>query len=487
MKDFVLKLWSKWTLLSIVVLGLFLRIVAINQSLWMDEAIGALVVKNQSLGQMFTSFLLADNHPPLYYVTLKLWTGVFGYSEIALRSLSVLFGLLLIVYVYKLALSIKNSRQFAAISALFVATSPFLIYYSQEARMYMMAAFFAVAAIYYFLLLIDKDERDHWILFSIYYTGLILTDYVPVFLYPLFFVYPLLKKKKLTWWIHFFLANIPLLIIGALWLPVFIAQTTNYHTVLTTLPAWSSLAGGANFKQVALIWIKFIMGRISFYQKQAYYSLVLVFSLPFFTAFYKSVKKYKENLFLWFYLVIPLALGFVVSLFFPAFTYFRFLYVVPAFFLLVASGIFTFDKKGKNVLIFLVLVVNLVCWTIYVTDKNQQREEWRQAVSYLTQNVKKGDVVILDYPEPFSPYKWYDPHQFQTVAVANSISANFKKTQENTLNAIKDRDGVYYFNYLVDLTDPEHAAKKAIEEGGFVESTKTSFAGVGQITYFVRQ
>ena len=36
-------------------------------------------------------FFLSDFHPPLYYLVLKAWSSVFGYSEFSLRLPSVIF------------------------------------------------------------------------------------------------------------------------------------------------------------------------------------------------------------------------------------------------------------------------------------------------------------------------------------------------------------------------------------------------------------
>ncbi|MBU1130504.1 glycosyltransferase family 39 protein, partial [Patescibacteria group bacterium] len=102
------KLVNKQIFCLIIFLSIILRFIGINQSLWLDEAIGALVVKSQSYLGIVTQFPLGDNHPPLYYLKLKAWTDIFGYSEFALRSLSVVFGILTIVFVYKTAILIDE-------------------------------------------------------------------------------------------------------------------------------------------------------------------------------------------------------------------------------------------------------------------------------------------------------------------------------------------------------------------------------------------
>src|SRR3989344_5024320 len=83
----------------ILFFGLVLRLISFNQSLWLDEATSALVAK-MSLPEIFTKFLPGDFHPPFYYLFLKLWSDIFGYSETILRIPSVFFSLTTIYLVY---------------------------------------------------------------------------------------------------------------------------------------------------------------------------------------------------------------------------------------------------------------------------------------------------------------------------------------------------------------------------------------------------
>ena len=42
----------------------------------------------------FSTLILHEGHPPLYFVLLKIWSYGFGFSEVALRSFSLCCGLL---------------------------------------------------------------------------------------------------------------------------------------------------------------------------------------------------------------------------------------------------------------------------------------------------------------------------------------------------------------------------------------------------------
>ncbi len=104
-----------------------------HQSLWSDEGNSA-AMAGRSLAEI-SRRAAADIHPPGYYWLLSLWSKLFGDSEAALRALSALWGLLLVWLVYQIAIRLFDRRT-ALVAALFAAINPFLIYYSQEARMY---------------------------------------------------------------------------------------------------------------------------------------------------------------------------------------------------------------------------------------------------------------------------------------------------------------------------------------------------------------
>ncbi len=87
-------------IILIMILGGVLRLISLNQSLWMDEAISALAIKGHSFLGLITKFAPGDTHPPLFYFILKFWSLIFGYSEISLRLPSVILGAMTIPVVF---------------------------------------------------------------------------------------------------------------------------------------------------------------------------------------------------------------------------------------------------------------------------------------------------------------------------------------------------------------------------------------------------
>jgi len=442
-KKFLLKNGLPLTLF----VGLLLRLISINQSLWLDEATTALAAK-MPLADIFTKFLPGDFHPPLYYLLMKGWGSLFGLSEISLRTPSVIFGILTIYFIYLIAKKIFDNKT-ARIASILAATSGLLIYYSQEARMYSLAAFLATLLFYLFL-------EKKWVLFSIFLPILAMTDYVSLLIIPVFWLLGYKDWKKLA------LAHIPLFIILIAWLPTFLSQLSGGFSVQGS--AWWNLLGTISLKNIALIPVKFIFGRISFNNKILYgavslasvllYSFLLVVRRPL------KVRPYKV---VWAWLIIPILLGILISIKIPILYYFRFLFCLPAFYILAAGGITSL--KGKTFWIFLstAILINIASSSLYLFNPKFQRENWRavaeavgaDAIIYpsnsqkeaLTYYQKGGQIVYFQNfsGEPrvvwLSRYVWqiFDSKDMARIKIEN---LGYNKVQELNLN------GVEFWKYI---------------------------------------
>jgi len=126
-----------------------IRLIALNQSLWLDEAVTAKVVMTYGFTEIVSKFSPTDFHPPLYYLLMKLWTNIFGYSEVALRMPSVIFSLLTGWIIFKIC-RLRLGHGEPLWTAAFFLFNPLVVFYSQEARMYMMATFLLTGGLYYF-------------------------------------------------------------------------------------------------------------------------------------------------------------------------------------------------------------------------------------------------------------------------------------------------------------------------------------------------
>jgi len=138
---------AAWVLGAVIVAGGALRFVT-RSDLWLDEAL-TVNIASAPLGDL-NHLLRHDGAPPLYYLLLHVWTGWFGTGDLAVRSLSGVLSLAALPLAYfagrRLGGSDPARRDWVAWgSVAVVASSPFAIRYSTEARMYMLEVVLVLA------------------------------------------------------------------------------------------------------------------------------------------------------------------------------------------------------------------------------------------------------------------------------------------------------------------------------------------------------
>jgi mannosyltransferase len=127
-----------------------------DANVWWDEALAAWAVRKGLAG--VTLWTASDVHPPLYFWSLWAWVQAFGESEVALRLLSVLFGVLTVAAVYALARHLAG-RWAGAVAGALVAVSRFHVWWSQETRMYVLAGLLGALSLLYLLRWLRSHEE----------------------------------------------------------------------------------------------------------------------------------------------------------------------------------------------------------------------------------------------------------------------------------------------------------------------------------------
>ena len=147
-----------WALAGLVVLAAAIRIAVIaTQSVWADEALTAHDV-SQPFGAMLHTVSQIETTPPLFFVLTWVWAKLFGTGVIALRAIPTLAGIALVPVSYLCARELF-SRWAGVAAAAFVAVNPFLVYYSQEARAYMLLALLTAAGFLWFIRALERPDR----------------------------------------------------------------------------------------------------------------------------------------------------------------------------------------------------------------------------------------------------------------------------------------------------------------------------------------
>ena len=231
---------SDITLVGLLVLAAGLRFYKLDaQSLWYDEGNSARIAERSV--QLIIAGAAADIHPPLYYLVLKFWRALFGSSEFGLRSLSVVCGVLLVLFAFLIGRDWFNKRV-GLIAAFLVCISPFSIYYSQETRMYALLATLAAATTWLLMRLNQSVTRRQVIGFGAGYVLATAAALYTQYAYP--FVMVAQGSCALLWLgslgyvrrtsairspvrrtlIFYALLNVVPLLLYAPWLPIAIRQ-----------------------------------------------------------------------------------------------------------------------------------------------------------------------------------------------------------------------------------------------------------------------
>ena len=169
-----------WPVLALTLLGAVLRFPTLDrQSFWLDELVTASLL-DRGLADVLGEIPRTEATPYLYYVVAWSWAQVFGLGEVGLRSLSALAGTATIPVAYGAGV-VLVSRRTGIVAAALVATSPFLVWYSQEARSYALFALLGAASVLTFGLALRGDR--HWLAgWSVVCALTVATHYFGVFL-----------------------------------------------------------------------------------------------------------------------------------------------------------------------------------------------------------------------------------------------------------------------------------------------------------------
>jgi uncharacterized membrane protein len=135
-----------------------------RSSVWFDEAFGAYLIHFNFID--IAKYTGADVHPPVYYWLLKSWSMLFGSTELALRSMSLFFAGIAIIFGYLLTHRLFGKKA-AWFSLVFMVLAPMLVRYSQEMRMYALVSAISLAATYVLTIAMESKRRLPWIIYGV--------------------------------------------------------------------------------------------------------------------------------------------------------------------------------------------------------------------------------------------------------------------------------------------------------------------------------
>jgi len=381
----------------------------LNESFWRDEAFSALLSQHSPLD--IIRLTAKDQSPPLYPILLHYWMLLFGTTETAIRTLSLLFHFGTVIIIFFLIKKLTKSFYASLLTALAVLLNPFLLQYAFEARTYSLLAFTIAAAIYFLSL------EKFWL------AGIFLSLGILSHNFALF-----TTASIAVWWVYTQKMNV--------------AKNMKKTISLFLFPAIAFFAWGmVIWNQWVRVghefWIKPVTSAIfletfeSFTRGDLNYParhfLVLVsLMLVFFAASFWIWKKTKEtNHFaslLFFASLGPIVIAYTISALFAPIFFDRYLIAsVPLFISLVAFSLFRFVKENPAKQMAIVVFLScLGAFLLYASEQvlnSYQKPAINWAVSQVIEKAKPGDVIIPKDVLNYMETRWYVQESHANIPV----------------------------------------------------------------------
>jgi mannosyltransferase len=417
-------------LLSLTVIGLILRFFNLGyNSLWLDEA-STHTFAIMSVPDIWKATTGGEFNPPLFY-WIEHFMLTFGNNEVVLRFVPALLGVLTIPLVYYVGKEFMD-RNVGIIAAAAFAFSPFLIFYSQEARAYSMMLFFvAFAMIFYFRAMKTNDIRN-WAVFGL--------------------------LSALAFWSHFY----ALVIIGALVLYALAVQILKYYKDIRNLVPM--VIGGAVF---AVICLPLLLATIQLFGTRtasgpafgvqglnviiatfqqlagfsdiAMYLLLILFAIGIIQAFVIDKNK---GIFLVLLTVLTFIISFILSYKMPMVPRYLIFFSI-VFFIGIAISYKSFYMIVNNrgvvyCFIAFLFVLNVPMFANYYSGYS--KDDWRGFSGQLQQITKPGDFVVVVPGYVSQPLDYYYSHTADKTDEYGVYTA--KDLQENSMK--KTNNTIYY-------------------------------------------
>ena len=144
----------------------------------------------------------SSQHMPLFFILGAGWVQLAGWSQLSLRLIGVLAGVLMIAWLYRLGSDVANRRA-GVVAALLMGSSAFMIIYLHEIRMYSMFMMFAVMHTWLYWRLAHDYQVTWltWLLFILTTSALFYTHIFSTVLFAGLGIYHLLFVGKSRKWL----------------------------------------------------------------------------------------------------------------------------------------------------------------------------------------------------------------------------------------------------------------------------------------------
>lgn len=402
-------------LILVISLGTILRLYDLGaESIWFDEA-GSIDLTMKDLPTLFSK----SYYGPLYFLILKSWIRIWGISEFALRTLSVILGIGSIFSIYKVGKILFNAKV-GLLSAFLLSISPMHIFYSQEIKHYSLLIFLTLLSMFFFIKLFKENHTKLYIYLSLINILLVYTFLHSILIIVSQNVFFFVKSKgtKNRWIVSQFIVltffllwfvpvlmtsfNEPWIRVSTAWIP-----KPSLATLIETFRTFSygGESYGGNDFHIDLKYLR--ITNFLFYIFTFLSLLGLCSSLKSSSNIEDFPLRKEAVLLLSIWLFFPLLIIFLFSkLFFPIYVIRYAILSLPAFLIFTALGI---DRIKMHLirrgLVFLITILTIYALTVYYGK--ELKINWRGAISYINENIEDNDIIIVSIARQVRVFGYY--------------------------------------------------------------------------------
>jgi hypothetical protein len=401
----------------LVLVGFFVRAVSLDaQSLWRDE-VDALRFATLPWSEMLSNFTRPGWNGPLFYLLLRGWTACAGTSEYAMRFFSLVLGVLCIPLIYVLGRRLFNPSV-GLISALLVTTSPYLVWYSQEVKMYTLVLALSLLAIYSLRRAVEGDGWLWWLAqiagtTLAFYSHILAALLIPVQALLFFVWWPQARTRWRGALVSLACLTLPYLPLLAWQAPLALkARETGFRPyslnqmIVTLLNGWST-----GVTDRARPWSPALMGLLAVGGFGTALSLLLSGSDLDGQPGRKTSIRHHVVLVIW--LLVPVLCIWLISLRQPLFTDRYLIWSAPAFYLLIAYtlALFADAQDSSRWMIVPLLVVILILNGLNLREQAATpiKSDFRAAAAYVANYEEPAEPLEHSKPEGERPFKHFLP------------------------------------------------------------------------------
>jgi len=458
----------------LLVLAALLRFYHIGaSSLWSDEG-NTWALLSRSFTQIARD-AAADIHPPGYYWLLKVWSIFFGTSTVAMRGFSALLGVLLVYLIYRIGRYFSPpSTPFAhlgmasaLLAAFLAAINPFQIYYSQEARMYLLLAVAGTGLMLALIIYLNKaGKATAWGavagyviagtlgLWTHYSFPIVLAAAGLGYLVELHRSVPGKDQRRSL--LTFGIVNTIMVLLYLPWLP----------TAIRRLLAWPAGGGATAFGAgIQLTLSTLLVGPRQVVPHPPLLWGALALLLPLLGWF--AVRQIRGSYLLFLWWALPIGLMFGLGLFNDAFLKFL-LTASPPWLLLIAMAprLLPWPRMGVLMIAAAAALLATIVLPAYYSDPTA-RDNYAGVAAYIAATADpQTDLVILNAPGQQEVWRYYDPG-IPLLALPQQRPADDAATVAALADATTGRRNIYTLFWATDEADPNQIVEKWLDQHAF--------------------